>query len=348
MNKYACAIAILAVGLAGWAHGKPPARVRPASTTVKEKRPAGRTFNLSNGYVVTFIGAESDDGNEVRILREGRVLKRMGGLDWVSLGSSCFFLPAATGDEPLIKKPDQDITGDGVPDVVIREYAGGMRKLVTDHVFGLTPKKLVAYKPIDHGFADPNARYFVKGRHPSLDVETYDWSLAPLFSNMFETPTPRVRLCFYDGEEVPEWAFANAPRTLTEGQKAELLKHASGLAHVKGGPMGAKAYRVMVEMVAQLIYSGNAEVCREYVRAAFHGRDDERTGFLIELAEVLKDADMGDRLLAMNESSTWGELLSGRKGQLRTDGECACDDTGYWHQQGSEPEPTATTHTSDE
>lgn len=337
MGKMMCGVlvSLLCVGVS--AHAKPPVKSQSKKPDSKSTRGAIQGHSLANGYVVEVIGRESDDGNRVRILRDGRVIKQLGRADWVSLGASCFFLPAVTRDEPLIKKPDQDVTGDGVPDVVIREYDGGMRKLVTDHVFGLSPKRLIVYKPVSYGYAEPRAKYFIKGRGKALDVELQDWSLAPLFDNMFDAPTPTVRLKFFDDGEQAEWAFANPPKKLTVAQKAELMKHAAGLAQSKKGPMGEKAYGQMVEVVASLIYTGNAETCQEYVRAAFKGRDEERMGFLIELAGVLNDSDMSARMLAMNECNTWSELLCGRKGVLRTD--CGCDETGYWSQQEEADEP---------
>lgn len=336
--KSCVAVAVLIVA-AAWVQAKPPRNVKLATGGGNRTRSVNQVYKLAAGYVVEIIGRESDDGNRVRILRDGRAVRQMGGPEWVSLGSSCFFLPAVSGEEPLIKKPDQDITGDGVPDLVIREYAGGVRKMVTDHVFGLAAKGLVVYEPISYGYADPNARYFVKGRGRSLDVEMPDWSLAPLFSKMFDTPTPTVRLAFYDDGEKARWAFANPPRKLTPAQKADLLKHAASLAQAKNGPMGERAFGQLVEVVANLIYCGNADMCREYVESAFRGRDKERLAFLIELAKVLDDSGMADRLLAMNECNTWSELLCGKKGLLRTD--CACDETGYWAQQECDEEPDA-------
>ncbi len=316
-------VVLSALVSASLAWGGPTGSAGRAAPRKKSLKTPTQTIRLSGGYVVAIIGKPVEEAdNRVEIRRHGRVVKRLGGPDWVSLGAPTFFLPALTRDEPLIRRPDQDITGDGVPDVLIREYSGGLRKMVRDYVFGLSRGGLIEYEPIGHGFADPNARYFVRGHVKALDVETVEWGLAPLFGRIADTPTPRLRLRLPARADARRWVFANQRQPMPPKRATELMAEAAALSREAGGPAGEAGYPKLVAAVAELVFVGQGDLCRRYVQAAFAGRAKERDTFLASLAGALARSDAGDRLLELNGCRTWGELLIGPGGVIELDCEC--------------------------
>lgn len=320
-------VVLLALVSASPAWGGPTGSAGRAATRKKAAETATQTIRLSGGYVVAIIGAPVEEAdNRVEIRRDGRVVKRLGGPEWASLGVPTFFLPALSRDEPLIRRPDQDITGDGVPDLLIREYSGGVRKIVRDYVFGLSRGGLIEYEPIGHGFAEPHARYFVSGPGKALEVETVEWGLAPLFERIADTPTPLVRLRLPARADARRWVFANQRRPLPPKRAAELMAEAAALSREAGGPAGEAGFSKLVAAVAELVFGGHGDACRRYVQAAFAGRAKERDACLARLAGAMARSDAGERLLELNGCRTWGELLIGPGGVIELDCECPDED----------------------
>ncbi len=60
-----------------------------------------------------------------------------------------------------------------------------------------------------------------------------------------------------------------------------------------------------------LIYAGNAELARAYVKAAFEGTEDQRLGFVVELGLQLNGSPYLGGILEVNEVATIGQLLAG-------------------------------------
>jgi len=90
----------------------------------------------------------------------------------------------------------EDVTGDGVPDVVVREWSGGAHCCYDDHVISLaSPVRLVASAPLGHG----GDAAWVGGDDGAWAVLTTDSTFAYWRASFADSPMPRLRLTWREG-----------------------------------------------------------------------------------------------------------------------------------------------------
>lgn len=91
----------------------------------------------------------------------------------------------------------RDITGDGLPDLVVSEWLGGANCCLTFHIFEIGPKfRKIA--DIDAEFGDQGPHFVHLARGPGLQIQIYDWTFANWHCDFADSPAPKVIL-EYDG-----------------------------------------------------------------------------------------------------------------------------------------------------
>lgn len=297
-----------------------------AATRKSEAKPASKVVqrvSLKNGYeAIIYQGGEGLVTGRLEIRRHGKAVHRQEGF-----GQPAFFFPALTKNEPLIERIDQDITGDGVPDLVVRMELLGT---TMDHVFSLSTRGLIEHGFIAHGYGGAYRQYFFQAdKDPALEVRDEEGAFVYHFGlSRANSPQPKILRKFKinDGASLvgePDgqgaWEFANTRKPLPKAEWERLQKQAAALSKTRGGPMESPHVAQFVGKVADLIYTGNADKAREYVRLAFRGHDDKRVGFLAEFAAILSLCD--DAIPKLNGCQSVAEVIAGPAGRFPGPGE---------------------------
>ena len=289
-------------------------------------------FALPNGYKAVLehtITALPDDPDRwivcessLSIVRGGVVLHRID--DVVTIGCSGLWMPARNeGEEPLLHSIDQDVTGNGIPDLVVREYSGGAHCCTTTYIFELAKDHFVAFEPIDQGHSTGRESFVQADDDPALEIRTCDWRFAYWKMSFAESPVPDVLLDLRENRSgKSQWVFANRKKALSVVERKRLMAHAEALGNSPRAPTEFPEFPEFLTNVLDLIYSGNADFAREYTRASFKGHEEKHVGFLIELgiifdARVYSDCgQVTEGILKLNNCETIGELLVGEAGHF--------------------------------
>jgi len=273
-------------------------------------------ISLANGYeVVTSL----DAGRSAKRLD----IRRHGLVEWSSTefsdepGYSKIILPARSGIEPLLAKLDQDITHDGIPNLVIREYTGGGHCCTVDHIFSLDPDGLAPYQEIDYGHGSFQQQHFVQAeREGELGIVTEDWTFAYWKLSFAESPAPAVLLRLKGSEQCGRlrWVFGNTKKVISQQQWEAMREDARRRNAMPGGSTDSESLPGLLSNTLDLIYTGNASLARSYVDLACRGHESRQIGFLVELGLRLKTSEFLDGVIELNEVDTIGQLLAGDEG----------------------------------
>lgn len=175
-------------------------------------------------------------------------------------------------------KPGSDLTGDGVPDLLVSEWSGDGHCCYTFHLFQLgkkTFKKLQSLPLLD---ADESAFVKRKGTK-SLVLYTSDYSAFSYFPSRFiGSPAGRVFLSYQGDRFRPDRALmrANRPAPGEVEKCAALFKKSRDWHNQEEQPMGMWYY------ATDLIYTGNPEPAWKFLDAAWGGSDSDKKKYLGE------------------------------------------------------------------
>jgi len=181
-------------------------------------------------------------------------------------------------DQPpdsLKLKAGDDMTGAGLPDLLISEWSGGAHCCYTFHIFELgdTFRKLQSIPVFD---ADESAfvqRAGVKG----LVLDTADYSAFAYFPSGFAgSPAGRVLLSFQEGQFRldPGLMKAAAPAKGETAKCAALFRKSREWKHSQ--PMGMWYY------ATDLIYTGHQTEALEFLKKSWGGSAEDREKYLSE------------------------------------------------------------------
>jgi len=271
---------------------------------------------LANDYEILLMSNESSDSRRLVVRhRENGESRAFEFADWA--GAIHVMLPSRSDVEPLLTELDQDITHDGIPNLVVREYSGGGHCCTVDHILSLEPDTLVAYQEIRYGHGAFMGQHFVQvDEDDALEIATEDWTFAYWKMSFAESPAPAVTLHLRpsgtSGKQ--RWLFGNT----AEPVSADRWRHLQdGARSLNGTVEGAASPRCLPELLSStldLIYTGNAIHAQEYVRLAFGRHEDKRLGFLVELALQINKSPILASVLELNCCTTVGQLLAGPNG----------------------------------
>jgi hypothetical protein len=179
----------------------------------------------------------------------------------------------------LVPQPGDDVTGTGVPALVVETYAGGAHCCTELVLFGLGPR-LQRLGRIDGG-NDP-VRFRRRPDGPGLAAIVYDDSFACWHASFADSVAPEVTLAFDAGHAA--WRFAAAlMRRPPPG--ADALKQEA--ATLRGDPAwrGGDPPPALRDRMLALIYAGDGPAARELLAAARAGAAADRDDFWHDLAE---------------------------------------------------------------
>lgn len=171
----------------------------PAETSDTQKtKPVPFHLKLPNAYSLTMTGLGEYDDRYAKYL-----IKQRGKVVWrspvtVEDEDAHYFLDVNTEKFPDLVKPGEDITGDGVPDLVIGFRTGGVHCCYTFYVFELGPKLrlLATFEVGDAGESHFEKRKGEKG----LLFVTNDYTFAYKLTSFAGSPAPEVILRFSNGK----------------------------------------------------------------------------------------------------------------------------------------------------
>lgn len=194
-------------------------------------------------------------------------------------------------------KVGDDITGEGLPDLLVSEWSGGPHCCYTFHIFQLGDAfKRVQSIPLRD--ADESAfvtRPGVKG----MLLNSSDYSAFAYFPSGFAgSPAGRILLRFQDGRFRLDQARlkANAPKPGETGRCAKLFRQSHEWKHSQ--PMGMWYY------ATDLIYTGNADEAWTFLDAAWGGSEADKTKYLKEYRARLQKSFYYRQLMQLQNAPT--------------------------------------------
>ncbi len=208
----------------------------------------------------------------------------------------------------------QDVTGNGVPDVVMEEYSGGAHCCTTYTIVELFEGGPVVLPVLEAGHS--SGRFVQADEDAALEFRMHDWAYAYYFACFAASPAPVVTLDLtYSSGSGYAWRFANS-RVEMSAEVRDTLDEAAGRLRTHWDDRWeTDAYPEFLRHYLDLIYFGQAAAAAKFLRDAFEGHDAERVAFLVDVALLLRENEYCQGILELNGCSTIGGLLSGAEGE---------------------------------
>jgi len=243
--------------------------------TLGTPEPAGIDSDLAgpleiNGYVARVVADEGQGAQRVEVRRRGRVV-------WSRQGYRFAF---ASGSESRGSfEQGADATGDGGPNLIIREWTGEGDCCYSFIVLGLG-ESLDEIATISVGRAGGAMRDLDGDGSPEFDG--YDWTFAGWKTSQADSPGPRIVLSYRDG------AYLLAPELMEEPppDDAELEAMISRVLKSSSWDEGAPPAEYWGGAL-ELIYTGNPELASSFLRWAWAPDVKGREAFIAEFRDRL-------------------------------------------------------------
>jgi hypothetical protein len=217
--------------------------------------------------------------NTLEIATNGRVAKRISGHNF-SLGPF--------DDAPPEWRNGHDINSDGIPEVIVREDAGGAHCCTSWRIFSAGPSVQQIFT-VDNGHTDffPFEDLNDDG---NLEIKIYDWTFAYWHASFADSPAIVLVYDWTDGA----YRFAPDLTRRSSWPPAEIRKRATGIRWKGPGPEGVppEFFTAMLDLIG----TGNAAQVAAFVELAWPARRSGKSEFLREFYGQLR------------RSSHWREL----------------------------------------
>jgi hypothetical protein len=214
-----------------------------------------------------------------------------------------YFLDVNTEKYPDLVKPGEDITGNGVPDLVIGFRTTGMHCCYTFHVFELSPKlRLLA--TFDVGDAGESHFEKRKGEKGLLFV-TNDYTFAYKLTSFAGSPAPEVILRFSNGK----YRLANNLMRKPPLSRKKLREIAQAVQsdeqweNSENLPLPASIWStptLLWSTMLDLIYTGNEKAAWDFFEKAWPKPRNGKQSSLREFQEVLFSSQYWPQIRKMN------------------------------------------------
>lgn len=200
-------------------------------------------------------------------------------------------------DEPSLDNEiiavGKDITGNGVPNLVVSEWNGGAHCCFMFHVYELGPSfREIAV--IDAGRGDFSHFANLDGSG-SLEFVTADWTFAAWRAGFAQSPAPQVILSFRDGAYVLAIDLMRKLRPAHETFQAEARKVRSDPGWSRREPPPA-----LWDYMLRLIYGGNGSLTREFLDKAWPMAVPGKEEFYQDFRATLSRSPYYQALLELN------------------------------------------------
>ena len=241
----------------------------------------GRTFSFRDYRVRIFRG--TDDEDHLQILKSGRILHEMTGhrlYIGYMYGDDEFAKYHKTVSAKLIAM-GSDITGRGVPNLVVSEWSGGAHCCFSFHIFEIG-KEFREIGVLGAGHGDL-AHFEKRSGEKGLVFVANDWTFAYWNASFAQSPAPEVILRFSDGKYglAVDLMRKPAPSDETMGEQIKQVQ-ADKTWEGDGGPP-VKLWEFMLD----LIYTGNAAAAWQFFEKAWVPVVPGKTEFLTEFRSQL-------------------------------------------------------------
>ncbi len=187
-----------------------------------------------------------------------------------------------------------DITGDGIPDLVVSEWTGGAHCCFKFHIFeiGRTFKKIAV---LDGG--DELGSHFEDiNNDKKLEFITRDWTFQYWKTDFAASPAPRVILRYSKGKYsiAEDLMFKPGPERAEFRKKAKEIK--SEKSWRKGNPPP-----VLWGYMLDLIYTGHEDLALKFIKLAWPVDVTGQDEFLKEFREQLATSPYWPQIQEMNK-----------------------------------------------
>jgi hypothetical protein len=258
----------------------------------------GDEQSYGNYRVCTFYNSEEGKGY-FEILHNGkRVYKRKGvkfriGLiydddgfrELKDLGYNISNVPIAMG---------KDITGRGIPNLVVSEWTGGAHCCFHFYVFEIGSRfRKIAMLDAGHGDVAHFEDIQGDGR---LEFVAADWTFAYWHAGFAQSPAPKVILAFRKGVYVLADDLMRKPRP-TRNEIEDKIKETQGEESWKEGRPPPALWSYMLD----LIYTGNAPVAWQFFESAWLPNVPGKMKFLQDFRSQLTTSPYWKHIKKMNE-----------------------------------------------
>lgn len=196
-----------------------------------------------------------------------------------------YFLSQDQSPDSVRVQVGDDLTGEGVPELLISEWSGGAHCCYTFHLFRLGPQ-FSHVQDISLRDADESA-FVRRDGVKSLVLVTNDYSAFAYFPKDFaDSPAGRVFLSFQGDRFKPDAHLmrADAPTDAEIAKCADLFRPSRDWKDTKGAgqPLGMWYY------VTDLIYTGNETDAWDFLDTAWGGSAVDKKKYLDEYRERLR------------------------------------------------------------
>lgn len=253
---------------------------------------------LRHGAYTVEIQRDDSGGAQVAVIRRGRAPV------WQGTGFRFTFgeAPGADeGDRAALPPAVRDLTGDGVPELVLSDWSGGAHCCFTYYVFTLGPRLAVLDTlPLEHS---DQARFEDLDGDGAHELRTRDWTFAYWNSSFNGSPAPEVILRLGDGGYRLAERFARRPPLSADSVRRQV-------ARVRGEWSAASRFPPVLlwRTMAEMVYGGNAAQVAQFVECAWNGDDTGREVFLRYFRDQLVESPYYEELDALNGGNLYGEF----------------------------------------
>ncbi|MGD9685816.1 MAG: hypothetical protein AB7U43_02455 [Desulfobacter sp.] len=285
----------------------------PAETSdTKKPKEAPFHLKLPNGYSLTMTRLREYDNRYTKY-----VIKQRGKVAWRSPAGlpydkrwfpgedsdTYYFLDVNTEKCPDLVKPGEDITGNGVPDLVIGFSTNGAHCCYTFHVFELGPKLrlLATFEVGDAGESHFEKRKDEKG----LLFVTNDYTFTYKLTSFAGSPAPEVILRFSNGKyRLADDLMRKPPLSRKKLREiAQAVQSDEQWENSENLPLPASIWStptLLWSTMLDLIYTGNEKVAWDFFEKAWPRPRNGKQSSLREFQEVLFSSQYWPQIREMN------------------------------------------------
>ena len=204
---------------------------------------------------------------------------------------------AAPGSVSRLEAPDTDVTGDGVPEVLVAEWTGGAHCCFNLFVIQLWPMVRVQRIEAQHS---ETGLFLQADDDAPLELRMPDWTFAYWKTNFAQSPAPDMVLKFDGRMWQPSAARMHGAPAGPDALR-EMAEAWRGWSPDESGEWHGEGIAPWVGMLER-IYAGHAEQAWQVLDAAWPGDEQGKRAFRAELMEALRGSPAWPALVQMNGS----------------------------------------------
>jgi len=198
------------------------------------------------------------------------------------------------GKKDLLTPMGRDVTGLGLPDLVIGEWTGGAHCCFLSHIFELGPKKLRRVATINAEHSD-RAHFEDIDHDGQLEFLMNDWTFAYWHTGFMQSPAPDLILRFRDGKFRLALDLMRKP-----SPKDEVLAHLANDIAAKWDSFEQGPPHEFWGEILDLIYSGNAGRAWKFAEQCWPREKDGKQEFMRDFRNQLGQSPHWEGLRELN------------------------------------------------